>query len=59
MDPIATDERPRERMCARGVASLTDAELVAVVLGTGAPGVRLARRSRAPAAREPGRSSAG
>jgi len=38
MDPIATDERPRERMCARGVASLTDAELVAVVLGTGAPG---------------------
>ncbi|MCE7876184.1 MAG: hypothetical protein DYH14_02415, partial [Betaproteobacteria bacterium PRO3] len=32
------DERPRERLAARGVASLTDAELVAVVLGTGARG---------------------
>jgi DNA repair protein RadC len=31
-------ERPRERLAARGVASLTDAELVAVVIGTGAPG---------------------
>ena len=38
MNPIAPDERPRERMCARGVGSLTDAELVAVVLGTGSPG---------------------
>ena len=38
MDPTATDERPRERLCAHGVASLTDAELVAVVLGTGASG---------------------
>jgi len=38
MDPAAIDERPRERLCARGVTSLTDAELVAVVLGTGAPG---------------------
>ena len=32
------DERPPERLAARGVASLTDAELVAVVLGTGARG---------------------
>ena len=31
-------ERPRERLAARGVASLTDAELVAVVLGTGTRG---------------------
>ncbi|MEO8484930.1 MAG: DNA repair protein RadC [Betaproteobacteria bacterium] len=31
-------ERPRERLVAHGVASLTDAELVAVVLGTGTAG---------------------
>ena len=40
MDPTPDrrDERPRERLAARGVASLTDAELVAVVIGTGARG---------------------
>ena len=38
MDPIPRAERARERLIARGAASLTDAELVAVVLGTGAPG---------------------
>src|SRR5947208_12956161 len=31
--PVA--ERPRERLCARGVGALSDAELVALVLGTG------------------------
>ncbi len=31
-------ERPRERLASRGAASLTDAELVAVILGTGFPG---------------------
>src|SRR5581483_565283 len=34
--PVA--ERPRERLCARGVGALSDAELLAVVLGTGAGG---------------------
>jgi DNA repair protein RadC len=28
-------ERPRERLCARGVGALSDAELLALVLGTG------------------------
>ena len=32
------EERPRQRLAARGAASLTDAELVAVVLGSGASG---------------------
>lgn len=38
--PVAGDaaERPRERLAARGASSLTDAELVAVILGTGAAG---------------------
>lgn len=31
--PGSREERPRERLAARGAASLTDAELVAVVLG--------------------------
>ncbi|MDQ6618442.1 MAG: DNA repair protein RadC [Pseudomonadota bacterium] len=31
-------ERPRERLCARGAAALSDAELLAVVLGTGGGG---------------------
>lgn len=33
------DERPRERLCTRGVGALSDAELLAVVLGTGAGGL--------------------
>ena len=37
-DLVRGDERPRERLASRGAASLTDAELVAVVLGGGAPG---------------------
>ncbi len=40
-------ERPRERLLTRGAASLTDAELVAVLLRTGVPGksaVELARQ---------------
>jgi DNA repair protein RadC len=35
----APDARPRERLLAGGARSLSDAELVAVVLGTGRPGV--------------------
>jgi DNA repair protein RadC len=36
---LAPDARPRERLAAVGVEHLTDAELVAVVLGSGARGV--------------------
>lgn len=32
------DDRPRERLAARGPTSLSDAELVAILLGTGRPG---------------------
>lgn len=41
------DERPRERLLARGAASLSDAELLAIFLRTGVPGataVDVARR---------------
>jgi DNA repair protein RadC len=44
--PIATDERPRERLLRHGTTVLTDAELLAIVLRTGTPGrpvVTLAR----------------
>jgi DNA repair protein RadC len=40
------EQRPRERLLAQGAAQLTDAELIAVCLGTGIPGtsaVELAR----------------
>ena len=32
------DERPREKLLARGVDALTDAELIAILLRTGVPG---------------------
>lgn len=35
---VSPDERPRERLAGRGAASLTDAELLAVVLGSGSRG---------------------
>ncbi len=35
---MPTDERPRERLLARGPASLSDAEIMAVLLGTGTTG---------------------
>ena len=35
---LPLDERPRERLAARGVAALTDAELVALMLGSGCRG---------------------
>jgi DNA repair protein RadC len=38
MDATPATERARERLIARGAASLTDAELVAVVLGAGTRG---------------------
>ncbi len=36
---LPAEDRPRERMEARGPAGLSNAELIALVLGTGAPGV--------------------
>jgi DNA repair protein RadC len=36
---IPTDERPRERLAARGVAGLSTAELIALVWGSGARGL--------------------
>lgn len=44
---IPPDQRPRERLLALGASALTDAELVAVLLGSGTPGTNvltLARR---------------
>ncbi|MGK0188097.1 MAG: DNA repair protein RadC [Verrucomicrobiales bacterium] len=35
---LPEDERPREKMAARGAAALTDAELLAIFLGTGTVG---------------------
>src|SRR6185295_611901 len=32
------DDRPRERLAARGASALSDGELVAILLGTGRPG---------------------
>src|SRR5262249_60733927 len=34
-----TDERPRERLYHKGAAALSDAELLAIQLGTGMPGL--------------------
>ncbi len=35
---LPTDQRPREKLLARGAAALTDAELLALLLRTGLPG---------------------
>jgi len=43
---IPTDIRPRERLLAHGAGTLSDSELLAIILGTGAPGknaIQLAR----------------
>jgi len=45
--------RPREKLCARGVAALGDAELLALVLGSGTPGWSATRVARALARRRP------
>lgn len=50
--PIA--ERPRERLAAQGPAALTDAELVAVVLGTGVRGATALELARAALVRHGG-----
>jgi len=36
---LPSEERPRERLCQHGVTALADAELLALVLGSGSPGV--------------------
>ncbi len=50
-------ERPRERLAAHGVAALTDAELVAVMLGTGVRGASALDLARAALARHGGLSA--
>ena len=47
-------ERPRERMAALGIAALTDAELLAVVLGTGTRGASALEVAREALARNGG-----
>jgi DNA repair protein RadC len=58
MDTSARDfnaqERPRERLAALGAAALTDAELVAVVLGTGVRGATALDVARSALARHGG-----
>lgn len=43
---LPRDERPRERMMAHGAATLSDAELLAVILGSGLPGKNAIQLSR-------------
>lgn len=43
---LAPDDRPRERLLAHGGKALSDAELVAVVLRTGRPGVSVLEMAR-------------
>ena len=43
----ATDDRPRERLLAKGPEQLSDAELLAILLGHGAPGMSAVDLARA------------
>lgn len=43
---MAEDERPREKLLARGAVALTDAELIAVLLRTGLPGANAVEVAR-------------
>jgi DNA repair protein RadC len=45
--------RPREKLCARGATALTEAELLALLLGSGTPGLSAMRIARALARRAP------
>src|SRR2546430_11627505 len=42
----ATEERPRERLYHKGAAALSDAELLAIQLGTGVPGLSVLEVAR-------------
>ena len=54
---MSIEERPRERLAARGPAALTDAELLAVVLGTGFRGTTALEVARNALARHGGLSA--
>ena len=41
------DERPREKLIARGAAALNDSELIAILLRTGLPGANAVEVARA------------
>jgi DNA repair protein RadC len=51
--PVPRRMRPREKLCARGPGSLSDAELLALLLGSGTPGRSALRIGRALARRPP------
>ncbi len=51
--PPARALRPREKLCARGVAALTEVELLALLLGSGTPGRSALRVAQALARRRP------
>jgi DNA repair protein RadC len=53
MAPIARSLRPREKLRARGVAALSDAELLALLIGSGAAGRSATRIGRALARSDP------
>ena len=44
---MPADERPREKLIARGAAALTDSELIAILLRTGVPGANAIEVARA------------
>jgi DNA repair protein RadC len=50
---LARPQRPRERLCARGVSALSEAELLALLLGSGTPGRSALRIGRALSRRPP------
>lgn len=51
LSALPAEERPREKMLSRGAAALSDAELLAVLLGTGSAGRSVLDLSRALLAR--------
>jgi len=56
--PVARALRPREKLCARGAGALTEADLLALLLGSGTPGRSALRIARALARRPPGELAA-
>jgi len=55
---MAPDERPRERLKLRGPQSLSDGDLVAIILNTGVSGSGRTHRPAPPPARRPRRRAA-
>jgi DNA repair protein RadC len=56
--PLTPGLRPREKLAARGAAALTEAELLALLLGSGSPGLSAVRIARTLARRPPGELAA-